>query len=223
MLPKPEFENGIFQERNKAKVPAIYTVQAGDTLYSIAWRFEKDFKDLARYNTIASPYLIQPGQRLSLSAGSATRPTIRKKTPTTFKQPAKKSVGKPVQKKYAVTPRSGWRWPASGSTLRAYGDNNAGVDIRVNRGTSVVASASGEVVYAGRGLRGFQHLVIIKHSNEYLSAYGVNQKILVNEGQLLDVGTRLADITASGIAEQTLHFEIRKDGDHVNPASYISN
>jgi lipoprotein NlpD len=192
-------------------------------LYSIAWRFDRDFRDLARYNTIVSPYLIQPGQRLSLSGYSPVRPKTREKKLSALRRPEKKPVSETVQKKYSQTARSQWRWPASGPTLRAYGNNNAGVDIQVKRGTSVIASASGEVVYAGRGLRGFQHLIIIKHSEQYLSAYGVNQNILVKEGQLLGVGTSLADITLSGTAQQTLHFEIRKDGDHINPATHIKN
>jgi len=212
-LEKPVFVNGVFRHKNPAIKHSGYLVQAGDTLYSIAWRFDKDFKELARSNSIQPPYLIQPGQRLSLSVVPARRMTNRNsRTP---------SSTKPDSRNYSITPRELWRWPASGPTMRAYGKTNAGVDIRVKSGTSVVASAEGEVVYAGRGLRGFEYLIIIKHSEQILSAYGVNQNIFVKEGQVVKAGTRLADIRLAGIARETLHFEIRRNGDHLNPASYI--
>ena len=215
-LRKPVFVDGVFRDKDSAVVPAVYSVRVGDTLYSIAWRFNRDFKDLARFNGIESPYLIQPGQRLVLST-YARQPA----KPGNRKRPVAKP--EPPQKSFAVTPRGLWRWPANGPTLRPYGETNSGVDIRVKRGTSVVAGSEGEVVYAGRGLRGFEHLIIIKHNEQILSAYGINQKLFVKEGQVVKAGARLADITASGIAQETLHFEIRKNGNHLNPRSYITN
>ena len=219
-LEKPVFVNGVFRDQGTAVVPASYSVRVGDTLYSIAWRFNRDFKDLARYNSVRAPYIIHPGQRLSLSASDlSSKKTGLRERATAKPKPAKANSSPKIS--YAETPRKDWRWPASGPTMRGYGKTNAGVDIRVEAGTSVVASAGGEVVYAGSGLRGFEYLIIIKHNEQILSAYGINQNILVREGQVVKVGSRLADFTASGIAQATLHFEIRKNGNHINPQTYI--
>ena len=212
-LKKPVFVDGVFRQKDRVVVPASYSVRVGDTLYSIAWRFNRDFKDLARYNAIASPYLILPGQKLSLLSYAQKRSEV--------KPEAKKPKSRPAERRYSVTPRNGWLWPARGPIMRGYGKSNAGVDIRVKRGTSVVASAEGEVVYAGRGLRGFEYLIIIKHNEQILSAYGINQKLSVSEGQVVKVGARLADITATGVVQETLHFEIRRNGNHLNPRTYI--
>ena len=211
-----------------------YQVSVGDTLYSIAWRFKKDFKELARYNNIYKPYVIRPGQTLLLSsrgnlqANSKSYPKSRsnRTNSASHRKPADSSarpsvtVSAPAKTANRVFDGQ-WRWPAAGRTTKSYGKYNAGVDIRVPFGTSVYSAARGEVVYAGQGLRGFQYLIIVKHSEEYLSAYALNQRIFVKEGQKIKGGAKLADIKRVGAAEEILHFEIRKDGDPVNPGVFI--
>jgi lipoprotein NlpD len=95
------------------------------------------------------------------------------------------------------------------------------MDFHLRVGQRVVAAAAGEVVYAGNGLGGYRHLVIIKHDRTYLSAYSVNVTGRVREGQRVKAGAILADISTVGRRAQMLHFEIRKDGEAINPKGVI--
>ena len=118
-----------------------------------------------------------------------------------------------------------WQWPASGKILGGFqagsGGDGAGVDIEGNVGDPVRAAASGTVVYSGNGLIGYGELVIIKHNDTYLSAYGHNSKRLVKEGDRVDAGQEIALMGASGAPRVELHFEIRKDGKPVDPLGYL--
>jgi lipoprotein NlpD len=189
----------------------MYTVRKGDTLYSIAWRFDREYQSLARLNGIKSPYRIYPGQTLKLKASSTTaRPA------TSRSSSSKRSSTATV----ASAPPSVWVWPAEGSVERGYGSGNKGIDIAVTTGTPVVSVAAGEVVYAGGGLRGFRHLVIVKHDSRYLSAYSLNDAPRVSEGRSVKAGGRLADVSARGAAA-VVHFEVRRDGKPIDPRSVI--
>jgi lipoprotein NlpD len=113
-----------------------------------------------------------------------------------------------------------WRWPASGQLVSRYvgGDpTRQGINIAGNTGQPVLAAAAGEVVYSGAGLIGYGELVIIKHSEEYLSAYGHNRKRLVAEGQRVAAGQQIAEMGRSGAARDMLHFEIRRNGKPIDP------
>ena len=118
-----------------------------------------------------------------------------------------------------------WRWPTSGDVLGGFhsgsGGDGAGLDIAGNVGDPVRAAASGTVVYSGNGLIGYGELIIIKHNDTYLSAYGHNSQRLVKEGQHVDAGQEIALMGASGAPRVELHFEIRKDGKPVDPLDYL--
>ena len=182
--------------------PQAYAVKAGDTLYSIGWRFGLDVQGLARANGLRPPYTIYPGQDVrlvvQLQPDRLTKPSV---------PPPKANLS--------------WRWPTKSRVVRDYGRGNKGIDFLVDSGTAVGASAKGEVVYAGTGLGGFEHLVIIKHDARYLSAYSVNQPLLVSEGQRLSAGQTLANVSDKGRTAQSLHFEIRRDGEPVSPRSLL--
>ena len=96
-----------------------------------------------------------------------------------------------------------------------------GVDIAGNGGAPVRAAADGVVVYSGAGLVGYGELVIIKHSEQWLSAYGHNRRRLVNEGQLVKAGEQIAEMGRSGAARDMLHFEVRYNGKPVDPLLYL--
>jgi lipoprotein NlpD len=245
-----------------------YLVVRGDTLYGIAFRHGVDFRELARWNGIASPYTIYPGQRLRL--GAASRPTVAatRSTPAPVAPPRSSPVaptsnsitGMPAPRSSvptrtaAATPATpepapapvaskpqaaaasttsatpplaslnahgvSWRWPASGQIVSRYlaGDpTRQGVNIAGNGGQPVYAAAAGDVVYSGAGLIGYGELVIIKHSDEFLSAYGHNRKRLVAEGQRVTAGQQIAEMGRSGAARDMLHFEIRRNGKPVDP------
>lgn len=201
----------------------MVTVARGDTLYAIAFRNGVDMRDLARWNGLGPPYTIYPGQRLRLfPAGGATavRGSTAGRLPPTVVKPST-----PVAP--AATPvRSGfaWRWPADGPVIQRFAAGDAtkqGVDIGGSTGQPVRAAADGVVVYSGAGLVGYGELVIIKHSDAWLSAYGHNRKRLVNEGQNVKSGQQIAEMGRSGAAREMLHFEIRHNGKPVDPLSYL--
>nr|WP_285903145.1 peptidoglycan DD-metalloendopeptidase family protein [Alkalimarinus sediminis] len=230
--------SGIYQDKNFN--PPVYfgshKVSQGDTLYSIAWRYGRDYKELASANGISPPYTIQLGQRirLDLRGKVASKP---KKTPSASHKKSKpvKSVSKNTstakpKKQTRVSTKSktvkgvNWHWPHLGQIIARYssaGNNNKGIDIAGNLGDSVVSAANGEVVYAGSGLLGYGKLIIINHNQHYLSAYAHNDRILVKEGQTIKQGQKIAEMGNTGTNRTKLHFEIRRDGKPVNPLNYL--
>ncbi|MHA6494345.1 peptidoglycan DD-metalloendopeptidase family protein [Pseudomonas borbori] len=222
-----------------------YRVQRGDTLYSIAFRFGWDWKALAARNGIAPPYLIRVGQviRFDGQPQPVATPPSRVVTPTvvTVPQPASRppvvvqtpAQGKPpaVVSPPVSTPvkpmqrsASGWVWPAQGALVGRFSSNgslNKGVDIAGELGQPVSAASDGSVVYAGSGLRGYGELVIIKHNDTYVSAYGHNRRLLVKEGQKVKAGQTIAEMGSTGTDRVKLHFEIRRQGKPVDPLQYL--
>lgn len=128
----------------------------------------------------------------------------------------------PVQK--VAVSSAGWGWPASGPLIARFSSNgslNKGIDIAGELGQPVLAAANGTVVYAGSGLRGYGELLIIKHSDTYVSAYGHNRRLLVKEGQQVKVGQTIAEMGSTGADRVKLHFEIRRQGKPVDPLQYL--
>lgn len=117
-----------------------------------------------------------------------------------------------------------WNWPASGPVIERFsitGTVNKGIDLAGRKGEPVLATADGKVVYSGTGLVGYGNLVIIKHNDVYLSAYGHNSRLLVNEGQWVKAGQKIAEIGSTGTNRDKLHFEIRRHGKPVDPLQYL--
>ncbi len=209
-----------------------HTVRPGETLYSIAWRYGRDFKELANANNIRSPYTIYPTQRLSLYlpkkrsvSTSTTRQSLKVSTAKSSSTYQKKTNKKP-KKTDSVLPGGTvrWGWPSSGKVIQYYqttGNINKGIDISGKLGEPVRSAAQGRVVYAGGGLLGYGKLVIVKHSSTYLSAYAHNNKVLVKEGDSVKAGQKIAEIGSSGTNREKLHFEIRRNGKPVNPMQYL--
>lgn len=227
--------------------PAVYwgqhVVRQGETLYSIAWRYGRDFRELGTANGIQAPWTIRKGQVLRLDKrGRAPAKTIARapgqgnaSPPRGANASAPKPVPKPVitRKPDKTAPLASqvqtaaniqWRWPHSGTVIADFsgtGKVNKGIDIAGQSGDSVRAAASGNVVYAGSGLLGYGNLVIVNHSEQYLSAYGHNRKIRVKEGENVQAGQVIAELGSSGTERAMLHFEIRKNGNPVNPTYYL--
>ena len=117
-----------------------------------------------------------------------------------------------------------WRWPNKGNIINKFSlspEGNKGIDIAGNKGSPVLAAAEGKVVYTGDALRGYGKLVIVKHSESYLSAYAHNDKIIVKEQQWVKAGQRIAHMGNSGTDKTMLHFEIRYKGKSVDPLRYL--
>lgn len=117
-----------------------------------------------------------------------------------------------------------WLWPAEGKVITTFSEGNGkGIDIAGKPGDPVVASAAGKVVYAGSGLRGYGKLVIIKHDDSFLSAYAHNRQLLVNEGQTVSKGQKIAELGNTDADRYKLHFELRRQGRPVDPLKYLPN
>lgn len=188
-----------------------YKVKRGDTLYSIAFRYDADYKQLARINNIRAPYNLAVGQVISLrtARGQAKPKVARIKRHT------------PV---YSYKPSSNkWSWPVRGSvkTYFAPGRGIKGINIAARKGSKVRAAQSGVVAYAGNGLENYGNLIIIKHSNNYLTAYGNNSRNIVKEGQQVSGGQVIAEVGVINRNYYGLHFEIRKKGKPINPLLYL--
>ncbi|MGH8027798.1 MAG: peptidoglycan DD-metalloendopeptidase family protein [Pseudoxanthomonas sp.] len=213
---------------SKPKYGATAQVQRGDTLFGVAFRNGIDYRDLAAWNNIPSPYTIYPGQSLKLypPGGGRTTASGDARPATTVVRPAP-VVAKPPPVKPAPSPASSgfnWRWPAEGVVIGRFTTGDAtkqGVDIAGANGQAVRAASDGVVVYSGGGLVGYGELVIIKHSESWLSAYGHNRKRLVNEGQNVKAGQQIAEMGRSGASRDMLHFEIRYNGKPVDPLLYL--
>ena len=231
----PVFEGKqVVGPSRSAAAPKYYFVKSGDTLYSIAWRENLDYRTLALWNRLPSSYTIRPGQRLVLTppgASSSSAPRVVSSVPSSTTSGRSKPA--PVQNNRTVLAKrepsrhvdvSGnrlrWQWPTNGRVVLSYsskGIGRKGVRISGKYGQPVKAAQSGKVVYSGSGLRGYGQLIIVKHNEYYLSAYGNNRKILVKEGQAVKVGEKIAEMGNSDKGEPILHFEIRYRGKPVDP------
>lgn len=209
---------------------ATALVERGDTLYRVATRHGVSVRDLAAWNGIAPPYTIYPGQRLRLYPG-ASKPVSARAVAAAAPKPAPRPAAAAERSSDAPSPTTApvhsglrWRWPAEGTLLNRFaaGDpTRQGIDIVGSGGAPVRAAADGTVVYSGSGLVGYGELVIIKHTDAWLSAYGHNRKRLVNEGQLVKAGEQIAEMGRSGAARDMLHFEIRHNGKPVDPLVHL--
>ena len=219
-------------DRYDASVRALHVVAAGDTLYSIAWRYGRDFRRLAAINRIGPPYTIYPGQSVRLdgplpavvsSNRSAPAPAATQPAPPAPVRPA------PPSAPPAATNGNGfradvWAWPASGALIGRFNASRLaakGILIAGNEGDPVRAAAPGVVVYRGNRLTGYGNLLIVKHDERWLSAYAHNQRMLVSEGDRVGAGQQIATVGDSGTFRTQLHFEIRRDGKPVDPEKLL--
>lgn len=212
------------------RAPAKYTgnhiVEQGETLYSIAWRYNRDFVELARINGIRSPYRIKEGQVLELAAQRSRAVVVNSKLkPNTSPQSADRRVEKamPSQTIVASGEKPRWQWPTAGKIIQYFSSQNEqkGIDLAGKKGQPILAAAHGEVVYSGDGLRGYGKLIIIKHNDEFLSAYAHNSKLLVSEGTVVNASQKIAEMGQSDAAKPILHFEIRRHGNPVDPLQFL--
>jgi lipoprotein NlpD len=216
--------------------PATYRVVRGDTLYAIAWRYDLDFRRLAEWNQIDPPYRIFPDQSLRLAPPTekrASRTPVRPAAPRLPKTrppaparqkgvsaPAKPAGRKPVRASHAPK----WIWPTQGKLVQTFrsGDRTRqGIRIAGTPGQPIVAAESGRVVYSGSGLPGYGQLIIIKHENNYLSAYGFNRKIIVRDSDRVARGQRVAEMGRAADGTPLLHFEIRRSDTALDPLRFL--
>ena len=205
----------------------VYIVQKGDTLYSVARHYNKDFKVLASVNEIYKPYNIFPGQKIIMALDSfENNANVSKIDRHEFgslfvvKKNTVDDIARSVHNSHAFV----WMWPISGFVKKRFslfGKVSKGIDIQGKVGEAVFAAAPGEVVYAGNDVVSYGKLIIIKHNSRYLSTYALNGKLYVREGDSVKVSQKIAEIAVTGIMGPRLHFEIRQNGKPVNPMKYL--
>jgi lipoprotein NlpD len=224
---------------------AVHVVQRGETLTKIAWQHRVDQRELASWNGIANPDVLRVGQRLRLvpprgyvaaapQAAASRRPTAaetRQPAPTRATSPPRSSTPRaeppaapprPSAAPAATLPR--WSWPTDGRIVDAFGAGStiaSGIAIGGREGQAVRAAAAGRVVYAGGGLIGYGQLIIIKHDETFLSAYGYNAELLVTQGQDVARGATIARMGQGPGRQPRLHFEIRRNGVPVDPLLFV--
>lgn len=218
--------------------PGYYSVKPGDTLIRIGLESGQNYRDIARWNNLENPNLIEVNQVLRVVPPVAetqvvTRPVVAGSAiagAMGAASAAKPASSVPVAPAAPVTPATasggdedvGWIWPAQGTVLAGFDEaKNKGVDIGGKAGDAVVASADGRVVYAGAGLRGYGNLIILKHNNTFLTAYAHNQTLVVKEDQTVKKGQKIAEMGNSDADRVKLHFEVRRQGKPVDPSRYL--
>jgi lipoprotein NlpD len=211
--------------------PGYYTVKPGDTLIRIAMDNGQSGRDIARWNNLSNPNLIETGQVLRVAPPTQDVAAVRPSSaPAVASSPNAAAVTAPVASApvASATPAVpedavSFQWPARGNLISGFDESkNKGLDIGGKVGDPVMAAADGRVVYAGAGLRGYGNLIIIKHNNTYLTAYAHNQTLLVKEDQVIKRGQKIAEMGNSDADQVKLHFEIRRQGKPVDPAKYLS-
>ncbi len=198
----------------KGAASNFYIVRRGDTIYSIAFSFGLDYRELAAANNLNPPYPITSGERLIM--------THRPPSQT----PQRALVTPRIQ--YTTEPTvyysSGWLRPAKGRLVQGFSrspEGHPGISIAGQLGEPIRASASGTVVYSGDGVRGYGNLIIIKHNDSYLSAYAFNQENLVVVGDQIQAGSVIARMGQNDAGRTLLYFEIRRNGVPVNPLRFL--
>jgi lipoprotein NlpD len=182
----------------------VYVVRAQDTVYSIAWRYGLDFRDLARWNHIGPDFRITVGQTLILAPVATTA------------APPRKVPKPPPSTASALT----WAWPTD--RMSAPQPVSGGGILLLGRvGQDIRAASSGRVVYNGSGIRGYGNLIIIKHGENLLSAYAHTRESLVHDGQEVTLGQVIAHMGEGAPQKPVLYFEIRRNGKPVDPLAFL--
>ncbi len=221
--------------------PGYYTVQPGDTLIRIGLEHGQSWKDIARWSGLTNPDLIEVGQVVRVVPPGAEAEGARPVASTSVQPVALPPAGSTAPVAPATAPAAtaapvdttkpaaggdvsglAFIWPASGAVIAGFNEaTNKGLDIAGKAGDPILAVADGRVVYAGAGLRGYGHLVILKHNNTYLTAYAHNQKLLVKEDQNVKKGQKIAEMGSTDADRVKLHFEVRRQGKPVDPSRYL--
>ncbi len=214
-------------------------VLEGDSLYNIAWEFGLDYREVALWNRLSPPYQVTPGQRIRLGSdtksvqrtGNESQVVVKALVNSEIRaqplagQTNKNSGNSTKQRSRKLDDPRGpvWSWPSAGRVINEFSEakGNNGIDIVGNEGSPVLAAASGKIVYAGSGLRGYGLLLILKHDEHFLSAYAHNSVLLVDEGDLVQAKQVIAHMGSTGAEMVKLHFEIRLDGKPMNPSLYL--
>lgn len=209
--------------QRKSAERRYHLVKKGDTLYRIALTNHVSVKQLIAWNGLGTRARIYPGQKLWIAPGdSGSGKTSRTRT--------RNGKGRRVPVTHASSNSAAparrairWAWPVHGKIVASYDKKSGrkGIDIAGSKGDPIRSAAAGTIVYQGSGLRGYGRLIIVKHNNDFLSAYAHCDSFLLKEGSRVKRGTEIAKMGATGTDRNQLHFEIRYQGNPVNPLGYL--
>lgn len=222
-------------------VARSHTVVRGDTMYSISKRYNVDITTLSRLNNLREPYTLSIGQKLALPASVSSSNYVATQTPhtkiTSYSTKAQtKSASKTSTytrhtassaKKTPTVRKAKFSWPVRGTVISNYGAigkgrSNDGINIKAPLGTAVKAADAGRIAYAGNELKGFGNLILIQHSDGWITAYAHNNQLLVKKGQQVKRGEKIATVGSSGgVNTPQLHFEVRSGSKALNPRNYL--
>ena len=230
--------------------PGYYSVKPGDTLIRVGLDSGQSWRDIARWNNIDNPNLLEVGQVLrvvapgtdaSATAARAVVPTKVEARPldsaasvpaAAAAPPAAPSSAPAVLPVSTVSATAApaparddevvWSWPVTAAVAAPFDEaRSKGLTFAGKAGDPVLAASDGRVIYVGSGVRGYGNLVIVKHNNTYLTAYAHNQALLVKEDQVVRRGQKIAEMGSSDAERVQLHFEIRRLGKPVDPARLL--
>ena len=224
IFPEPPAQATPAQAREPR--PNVYRVVPGDSLIRIGLDLGHSWRDIARLNQLRPPYMLQAGRLLKLPEAPPESLDAAKTL-----SPREELVSGPGPSGTAAAVPSAnpageastkFQWPGGTGVLADFATAGKGIDIDGRMGWPVHAAADGRVVYAGSALPGYGQVVILKHDEIFLSAYGHNQRLLVKEGALVQRGETIALMGRSGTDRVKLHFELRRLGVPVDPLTYVS-
>lgn len=210
----------------KGAASNFYIVRHEDTIYSVAFAFGLDYRELVAANHLSSPYTIRPGQRLVMTHRPPnSQPISQTNSRRTLRAPITNARQSAYQYENSNIRFNGrWIWPAKGRLLQSFSRNPAGhpgISIGGYLGEPIRAAASGVVVYSGDGVRGYGNLIIVKQNDSYLSAYAFNRQNLVSVGDHVRAGNIIARMGQNDAERTLLYFEIRRNGVPINPLIFL--
>ena len=177
---------------------------------------------LPRRRTLVAGLAGLGGTLLLGACGTASKPPAPAPSPPPRPQPSSKRPAGPAPTPAPSPADARFMWPVQGPVLGRFdGNRNKGIDIGGQQGDPIVASADGQVVFVGSQLRGYGHMVIVKHDETFISAYAHASRILVKEKDTVRKGQKIAEMGNTGTDRVKLHFEIRQRGMAVNPQPYL--
>lgn len=198
-----------------------YVVKPGDTLNKISRATGVPEATIARINKISNPNLLIVGQTLRLSDAKSAAPVKRPTSSASAQTSLTANNNDKGSTRASDAGLISWGWPAKGKIIQGFTAATKGIDIAGSSGDPIEAAANGKVIFAGDGPRGLGNLVIVEHSDGFITAYAHNKTLLVKEGQVVKRGAKIAEMGQSDTTSVRLHFEVRRRGTPVDPLQYL--
>ncbi len=207
---------------NLNNIEAPYKIYPGQTLFLVHSGSKKTLE--ASKDKVLNKKLTKNSTLKPINSSKNTLASTKKQAYGDSKSTKKQAKNKAKPPTNTLKKVSQWQWPVNGEVIEFFSSKqqgNKGIDITGRKGTKIKAAAGGKIVYAGSALRGYGKLIIVKHNDDFLSAYAHNDKILVKEQQWVNRGDYIAKMGDTGANRVMLHFEIRFRGKSVNPLKYL--